>query len=426
MKKPEILLMPCCRPGGRAFLHLICILAFALLLFGAGIGMTAEKADEGQIELCPFFYKKGGLHRYGFIDRNGNVVVEPTFLRAWDFSKFGLAKVLLEDNPLQTWFVDSAGAASFNVSYEMHGDFENYGLASVFNGEKYGFIDTSGDLVIPFEYDSVQSYSSDGLCVVRKDGKSGVIDAKGETVIPFIYDGLIANGWSDGIAYMSVGEKCGLIDKTGRVVLEPRYDFLQIPINGSGLVAAFQDGKIGYIDHRGKEVIPPSFASGGMFSYGLAAASRVGEWGEDGNFHGGKYGYIDEKGEWAIEPQFDWASFFNESGMAPVQVGEKFGVIDRSGAFVAQPVFDHTRPGVGESETVYAELDGKEGWIDRTGTFYEQYEKFRNGLTLKVKDGAGGYYNAAGEIVLRMDIVDGKEIIKNRAGEVLYPSNKNN
>ncbi len=54
---------------------------------------------------------------------------------------------------------------------------------------------------------------------------------------------------------------------------------------------------------------------------------------------GSKWGYIDRTGKVAIEPKFDEVWFFCE-GLAPVQASGKWGYIDRTGKIVVEPRFD--------------------------------------------------------------------------------------
>ncbi len=54
---------------------------------------------------------------------------------------------------------------------------------------------------------------------------------------------------------------------------------------------------------------------------------------------GNKYGFIDRSGQMVINPQFGFAESFSE-GLARVQLGNKYGFIDRSGQMVINPQFD--------------------------------------------------------------------------------------
>src|SRR6185369_6934339 len=96
-------------------------------------------------------FDNGGLYpimsqdrKWGYIDKAGNVVIQPQFERARIFSE-GLASVSVD-------------------------------------GNRYGYIDKSGTFVINPQYDEARSFS-EGLAVVISDGKVGYIDTKGKVVI---------------------------------------------------------------------------------------------------------------------------------------------------------------------------------------------------------------------------------------------------
>ncbi|MGM9847662.1 MAG: WG repeat-containing protein [Muribaculaceae bacterium] len=52
-----------------------------------------------------------------------------------------------------------------------------------------------------------------------------------------------------------------------------------------------------------------------------------------------KYGYIDKTGTWIAEPQFDYAGDFRED-VAAVEIGGKYGYIDKTGFRIIEPRFD--------------------------------------------------------------------------------------
>jgi hypothetical protein len=58
---------------------------------------------------------------------------------------------------------------------------------------------------------------------------------------------------------------------------------------------------------------------------------------------GGLKGYIDRSGAWVCDPIFEDAHLF-QSGRAPVKTGGKWGLIDRSGEWLIAPCFDWVDP----------------------------------------------------------------------------------
>ena len=54
---------------------------------------------------------------------------------------------------------------------------------------------------------------------------------------------------------------------------------------------------------------------------------------------GHKWGYIDKTGKIVINPQFKSEGYFKE-GFAPVEIGNKWGYIDKTGKIVINPQFN--------------------------------------------------------------------------------------
>lgn len=103
-------------------------------------------SDQEALALSP--YQEDGL--WGYMDCRGNVVVEPKYYSANNFSE---------------------------------------GLASVRVGDSCGYINTDGDIAIPLEYDECRSFS-EGVAVVKNNGSYGTIDKDGAVVADIVYDGL--------------------------------------------------------------------------------------------------------------------------------------------------------------------------------------------------------------------------------------------
>ncbi len=79
----------------------------------------------------------------------------------------------------------------------------------------------------------------------------------------------------------------------------------------------------GYIDYDGQMAIAPRFEKAAPFANGLAQVKLDGKW-----------GYIDTSGAFVISPHYDSANSFNAAGVAVVEEGEEFSLIDRTGAVV--------------------------------------------------------------------------------------------
>jgi WG containing repeat len=220
---------------------------------------------------------------YGFIDKNGKVVIEP---------KYDIADHFLE------------------------------GRAPVKTQEKWGFIDKSGEIVIEPKFDRAYSFNG-GLASVKIEGKYGFIDKTGKVVIEPMYD--LAIQFSEGLAAVKIDGKYGFIDKSGKVVIDPKFQ--QPSFFKEGLASVKIEGKYDFIDKSGKMVIEPKFDSIDSFSQGLARVEIERKW-----------GFIDKTGKMVIEPKFDGATSFRK-GLALVKIEDQSFLIDKTGEVIDGPYF---------------------------------------------------------------------------------------
>ena len=140
-----------------------------------------------------------------------------------------------------------------------------------------------------------------------------------------------------------------------------------------------------------------SFDWGWDFSEGLAAV-QVGE----------RWGYIDRMGRMAIKPRFQEASYFAE-GLASIKSGDLWGYIDRTGKMVISPRFQESKE---FSEGFAAvKFDGKWGYIDKDGSFvvqpqYDAAETFHEGLANIKSDDLWGYIDPTGRVKISLQFTD--------------------
>jgi hypothetical protein len=295
------------------------LILFILYITFAAVFLVycGKSADGDDTSLYVFFPD----NKYGFIDKTGNVVIEPRFDKAFDFME-GMAAV----QKGELWgFVNTTGESVIKPRFRMVFKGFAEGLAPVVDGEFFGYIDKKGNLKIKPQYSEAGLFS-EGLAVVSIEGVKRIIDTDGKTVAEPEGIGLI-DRFSEGLAVVmrSADEKFGFIDRTGKIVVEPVYDEAQK--FSKGMAAVSRDGEWGFIDKSGKVVIDFRFGAAEGFSEGLAAVQT-----EKG------YGYIDRKGQYEIEPRYDMAGAFSE-GLASVLTKERYGFIDKTGKMVIEAKF---------------------------------------------------------------------------------------
>ena len=182
-----------------------------------------------------------GVHDEGlcFIDRAGNIVIPSTLLQ--DYSHIesfsgGLAAVRMHQYPLGPrdtggkWgFIDKTGNLVIQPAYDEAREFSE-GFAAVntgglgSRGGRWGFISKDGTEVIPRQYYEVDDFS-DGTALVTKvrsndRGEQVLIDIQGNEIRTF--DSRIVDGFSEGF---STTIEHWLINKEGTINLQSPDDF---------------------------------------------------------------------------------------------------------------------------------------------------------------------------------------------------------
>ena len=295
-------------------------------------------------------------YKYGYIDKSGQVIVEPQFDYTYHFSE-GLARIKLDD--------------------------------------KYGYINKHGTVVIKPNFDDARNFH-EGLAAVEISNKWGFVNKKGVMVIEPQFD--FPNNFSDGLIPVMIEGKIGYMDMMGQLIVNPQFE--SASSFSEGLASVEADGKVGYIDTTGQVVIKIQFDSALRFSEGLAAVEIDNKW-----------GYVDKNGQVVIVPQFQGADRFSE-GLAVVEVANKKGFIDKTGRIVIEPQFDSAR-GFSDGLAQVENLDYKWGYrrkderafLDRTGKpvvkpYYDTMIHFSDGLAVVKVGEKYGYIDKTGMIVI--------------------------
>jgi len=376
---------------------------------GDGRDLMDEKKGQGETELktsiikelvieenIDYEYDEGYLHLisekqpdgsilYGYINIDGEVIVEPQYERAEEFS-------------------DDRGAVMSK------------------DNDKWGFINKDGDLIIKPIYDDVFSFSY-GLAGVEINNKWGFINKDGEISIELIYDKI--GLFSEGLAYAEIDKKKRFINNKAELVFEVD-NYYEVSSFSDGLVRFFNFDNttskvdMGFFNKIGNLVLDVSqYNMVQDFSNGLAMV-RIGEYPNEY-----KYGFINKKGELVVDLLYDDARSFSE-GLALVNIGGlgigNWGFINKKGKVVIE--FDYflgksfseglagmllskLNGNVPLQENVFINKNGESILTFEDGIWIES--PFKNGLALiTVSDenhlykGRSGYINRKGEVVFWM------------------------
>src|SRR5690242_7805177 len=118
---------------------------------GAGPGPKFTPYSAGPVDRWPV--RING--KYGFIERDGKLVLKPEYAGATRFSE-GLAAVQLKTAG-RVGFIDESGKVVIPPQFELAEPFAE-GLSGVMKDHKWGYIDTTGKWIIPAKFASGRSF----------------------------------------------------------------------------------------------------------------------------------------------------------------------------------------------------------------------------------------------------------------------------
>src|SRR5262245_7503339 len=253
--------------------------------------------------------------RYAYIDPSGRVVLDVSAFQAAQVFSDGMAAVLAANH---RWgYVNRSGDLVIATQFEQAKPFSEE-LAAVQTGGKWGFIDKAGRVVIEPQYKDVNSFS-EGLAVVVKEKSISQptntpmrdwskMPGQVVSVMRMVDVSVPLNGDS---ANPPPAPEVEVIDKFGHTVLSMNEQQPNIYENArfsEGLldVAHSATRKAGFVDRTGRFVIAPEFIEAAPFSEGLARVA-IRENGEE------KVGFIDREGNFVISAQFNTDADFRNS-----------------------------------------------------------------------------------------------------------------
>ncbi|MEY3399186.1 MAG: hypothetical protein RL220_1780 [Bacteroidota bacterium] len=198
-------------------------------------------------------YRNNGTEekaRWGFLDKSGNVAIQPQFGFASDFHE-GLCCVRNEEDKFG--FADKQGTIVINYQFESAGDFSN-GHAVVVSNDKYGVIDAAGKYVVNPQYDEI-TLDGDRILFRQKD-KWGWAELNGTITINPQFVSAVPFGNND-LAAVESGNKWGFINRDGTFEINPQFD-RAFSFNGD-LALVTTGSSYGFVNREGKYVINPQY-----------------------------------------------------------------------------------------------------------------------------------------------------------------------
>lgn len=226
---------------------------------------------------------------------------------------------------------------------------------------------------------------------------------------------------NDSLAVYALPCKRGYINvNTGLIVIDAdENDYESAWMFSEGLAAVVKNGKIGFINSNNEVVIPFKFDytdkfgtcdHAFLFHNGYCVMTNA----------KGSLGLIDKSGNWVVEPVYDEIGAPDDGGYRLIAKGDKYGVIASDGNVVYPAVYCNVNiiPG----GFVLAK-DGRQWQVDLQGNVVNTF-MYDNTYYLKYPEG----YNECGEIrfafagFVKYEIMGRYGIMNRFTGEVITPA----
>ena len=298
----------------------------------------------------PFARTDGFSMLYGYLDKDGNPVIEPQFLRADPFFECGAAIVTSIEG-------------------------------------KAALIDRKGKFLVEPRYDYF--IYSEGLFITY-DPENKVCVAFDETGKKLFETQSYISEYSEGLAPAPNGSPGGYLDKSGKYALTLDYNYLGPFVNGLAEVSSEYLGPLYLIDRTGADMTDKVSSGLRMFK----------------DSQSNKFGYKNSKGEIVIPAKFNTAlPFLNGYAIVGVAVdteeifGIASGIIDTQGNFVLEPVYTGIRRMKNGLFSVGEELTGQNFvpvedilyYYNKKAVFSPELKKLSDWEYYSVEDSDGNY-----------------------------------
>ena len=150
---------------------------------------------------------------------------------------------------------------------------------------KCGYKNEAGVLVIPYSYDFIGEFNEFDVALVKSGKKWGMISKTGDIKLPLKYDEI--GLFSQGMAHVASGKKYGLVNEKGELVCKPQFVQIYHPNSDGIRIAAVKKNKkaskeldalntYAVLNKEGKVIIPANYGSYiGTFVEGSNQIQRI-------------------------------------------------------------------------------------------------------------------------------------------------------
>ncbi|TQV70630.1 WG repeat-containing protein [Denitrobaculum tricleocarpae] len=293
------------------------------------------------------------------LHRSKTEVIPQRYERAMPFSE-GLAAVLVDG---RFGYIDLNGEMVLEPRFDLAGAFE-HGLAEVLMGEHTGVINRKGEVVVAPKFARSIPFTEDVVLV--REGEWADSRAPAKAVLK--RDALLSGNM--GLYRTGEYQEEGWITK-------PHFTFSFFAHAGEGYgliwaqVSNTRGALFGLMRADGSWQVEPAYTMVQRLNAGRAVV-RMGPWpskeryraaGTKLHLMAGYAGAVDENGVLVVPTEYESLSYFHTGGYGLVQRGEQYGFLDRSGRLLGGKYFDeverptYRRPPRGRINGVWYDLE---------------------------------------------------------------------
>ncbi|MDP8034383.1 WG repeat-containing protein [Pasteurella atlantica] len=253
----------------------------------------------------------------------------------------------------KTGFIDKQGNRIIDVIYDHIDYFDKDGLAVAVKDKKSGLINKKGEIVVPFEYDAIDRNEKNNSYKILINNQWGVVDKAFKPIIPTEYEEIIVQN-SGYILYKDSLYK--LADADGNIITPSGFD--QIECFADNTVMVRIEGRWHFFDTQTKQVDKVAYDKVKPLQEDFLLVRQKGEFSiinaktnkvvvpfgyNHKSFVGqdlitvkkdNKIGLFNFKGEMVLAPTYDAIGYFSRDTTADVRQGDLAGRINTKGELV--------------------------------------------------------------------------------------------
>ena len=296
-----------------AVIIILVVLSFVAYYF---IQKNAREYEIAKVENYQYFVLKEN-NLSGVIDRNGNILIEPTY------------EEIRIPNPEKAVFVCYAENDSKVLNQNNEEMFSEY------------------ELVEPIRLKNVESDLMYEKSVLKyyQNGKYGLIDFEGKQITEPIYDGIDSLPYKEGELLVSQEEKTGVINIKGNLMVDISYGSIEVDgyykdenkYKYAGYITSITTNegyRYGYVNYKGQKVLENEYNE----------ISRINDIDDDENAYlisakNGQYGVIKNK-EQILNNEYQSIRYDGTNNLFVIEKSRKFGVADINGNVVIEPTYN--------------------------------------------------------------------------------------